>query len=141
MRGFFLTAAAAGLLVAGAASAQTAPVTPQQVDVPLLQGMEFDDACGPKPEVVGRAICIRGPLASIATAAEAYISYYRGQGWQVVGGEANGVIFARRRVEAGCDGLEMAAFYDEARPVGPATAGWLAFAPIPGDVCPGAAAQ
>jgi hypothetical protein len=139
MRTWFLTAIGAGLLVAGAASAQTQ--APDAVSLPLVAGMEFDDTCGPRPQYQGRAICVRGPLASISGAADAYIAHYASQGWQTVAGEANGVVLARRRAEGGCDGLELAAFYDESRPVGPATQAWLAFAPIPGDICPGAAAQ
>ncbi|HEV2081289.1 MAG TPA: hypothetical protein VGR32_02435 [Brevundimonas sp.] len=140
MRGFFLlTALGAGLLSSGAAAAQTAPAS--AVDLPLVTGMTFDDTCGPRPQYQGKAVCVRGNLASIEPVAGTYIGHFTGQGWQVVGGEANGVIFARPRAGGGCDGLEMAAYYDETRPVAPATEAWLAFAPIPGDVCAGAAAQ
>lgn len=139
MRYLFLTATAAGLLLAGSAAAQTAPGA--TVDLPLVAGMEFDDSCGPRPQYQGKAVCVRGNLASIEPAAGAYIGHFTGQGWQVVGGEANGVIFARKRADDGCDGLEMVAYYDESRPVAPATLAWLAFAPIPGNVCAGAAAQ
>jgi hypothetical protein len=136
MRAFLLAAMTVGALASGdRARAQEA------VSLPLVQGMEFDDTCGPHPELQGRAICVQGALASISTAADAYIAHYVAQGWEVVAGEANGVVLARRREGGGCDGLEMAAFYDQTRPVGPGTRGWLAFAPIPGDLCPGAAAQ
>jgi hypothetical protein len=142
MRGFcLLSALGAALLTAGAASAQTAPEAQGEVGLPLVAGMEFDDTCGPRPQYRGKAICVRGNLASIEPVAGTYIGHYQSQGWQVVGGEANGVIFARKRAGGGCDGLEMAAYYDESRPVAPGTPAWLAFAPLPGDLCPGAAAQ
>jgi hypothetical protein len=139
MRALFLTALGAGLLVAGGAAAQSTAAP--EVDLPLVAGMEVDDTCGPRPQYQGKAVCVRGNLAAIEPVAGTYIGHFTGQGWQVVGGEANGVIFARARAGGGCDGLEMVAFYDESRPVAPATQAWLAFAPIPGDVCPGAAAQ
>ena len=137
MKTWLLAAMALGAVVASGDRARAQ----EAVSLPLVQGMEFDDSCGPRPQFQGRAICVQGPLASISTAADAYIAHYVSQGWEVVAGEANGVVLARRRAAGGCDGLEMAAFYDETRPVGPGTSGWLAFAPIPGDLCPGAAAQ
>lgn len=142
MRGLFLLPAlGAALLVAGAASAQSTAGAQGEVGLPLVAGTEFDDTCGPRPQYQGKAICVRGNLASIEPVADAYIGHFTGQGWQVVSGEANGVIFARKRADGGCDGLELAAYYDESRPIAPATPAWLAFAPLPGDLCPGAAAQ
>ncbi|MBX9575493.1 MAG: hypothetical protein K2X07_07640 [Caulobacteraceae bacterium] len=138
MRLVFIVGLGAIALSAGHAAAQDAA---PEVALPLVEGMTFDDTCGPRPQYQGKAVCVTGPLASIAPVAETYIGHFSGQGWQVVSGQDNGVIFARRRSTGGCDGLEMAAFYDESRPVAPATAGWIAFAPIPGDVCPAAAAQ
>lgn len=138
MRALFTAVVGVVLLAAGAAAAQQPA---EEVGLPLAEGMEFDQTCGPRPQYQGRARCVRGPLAVISPAAEAYIAHFQGQGWQVVGGEENAVIFARRRADGRCDGLEMAAFYDQTRPVGPATQGWLGFAPIPGDVCAGSAAQ
>jgi hypothetical protein len=123
---------AMALLGAGAASAQTPT---EEVSLPLIEGVQFDDTCGPKPEFQGRATCVRGSLASIGPTAEAYIGHFERQGWSVVGGSANSVIFARRRADGACDGLEMAAFYDETRQPSPGADGWLAFAPIPGNVC------
>lgn len=138
MRTVFVAAFAAACLSAGAAAAQDAAA---EVGLPLVEGMAFDDTCGPRPQYQGKAMCVRGALASIGPVAETYIGHFKGQGWQVVDGRENGVIFARRRLEGGCDGLELAAYYDENRPVGPATQAWIAFAPLPGDVCPVAAAQ
>jgi hypothetical protein len=138
MRALLFSALAAGLVAAGGAAAQT----PQaEVALPLVEGMEFDDGCGPRPQFQGRAICVRGALASIGPAAEAYIAHYASQGWEVVAGEDNGVVLARRRPDGACDGLEIAAFYDESRPVAPATQAWIAFAPLPGNLCAGTAAQ
>jgi hypothetical protein len=133
MRTVFIAALAAAGLSAGAAAAQD---TSLEVGLPLVEGMEFDDTCGPRPDFQARAVCVRGALASIGPVAETYIGHFTTQGWQVVSGHNNSVIFARRRSAGGCDGLEMAAFYDESRPVAPSTSGWIAFAPIPGDICP-----
>lgn len=36
-----------------------------------------------------------------------------------------------------CDGMQMVAFYDTARPSAPETPGYLGFATIPGNVCAG----
>lgn len=138
MRSVFIAAFGAACLAAGCASAQDAA---PEVALPLVEGMSFDDTCGPRPQYQGKAVCVTGSLASIGPVAETYIGHFTGQGWQVVSGQDNGLIFARRRASGGCDGLEMAAYYDESRPVAPATAGWLAFAPMPGDLCPAAPAQ
>ena len=48
-------------------------------------------------------------------------------GWQLAGG--HGSIDSARAI------AEMAAFYDETRQPSPGAGGWLAFAPIPGNVC------
>jgi hypothetical protein len=141
MRSIFIAALGAACLAAGTAAAQQAGAPTQEVGLPLVEGMTFDDACGPRPEYQGKAKCVRGALAAIEPVAVTYINHFTSQGWEVVSGHANGVVFARRRPDGGCDGLEMAAFYDESRPVAPATQAWLAFAPLPGDLCAGAAAQ
>lgn len=141
MRSIFVAAFGAACLAGGAASAQDSAAPDQEVGLPLVEGMTFDDTCGPRPQYQNTAVCVRGALAAIEPVAATYVSHFTGQGWEVVSGHANGVIFARRRADGGCDGLEMAAFYDETRPVAPATQAWLAFAPLPGDLCAGAAAQ
>lgn len=146
MRAIYLAALAAGLTMAGAgaaaAQAQPTPAPGGEVGLPLVAGAEFDESCGPRPQYQSRAICVRASLAAMEPVAATYVSHFQTLGWQVVGGEENGVVFARRRPDGGgCDGLEMVAFYDETRPIAPASQAWLAFAPIPGDVCAGAAAQ
>jgi hypothetical protein len=133
MQTLIVAAALVGALGwAGTAAAQTPPA---EVALPLIGGAQFDDTCGPKPEFQGRATCVRAALASIGPVAEAYIGHFEGQGWTVVGGGNNSVIFARRRSDGACDGLEMGAFYDETRQAAPGADGWLAVAPIPGNVC------
>lgn len=141
MRAIFLSVLAAAALTAGGAWAQDGAASSAEVGLPLVEGMDYDETCGPRPQYQGKAICVRGALAAMQPVAGTYVGHFQTQGWQVVGGEENGVIFARRRTDGGCDGLEMVAYYDESRAVGPATQAWLAFAPIPGDVCAGAAAQ
>jgi len=141
MRSIFVAAFGAACLAASAASAQEAGASAQEVGLPLVEGMTFDDTCGPRPQYADKAVCVRGALAAMEPVAATYVSHFTSQGWEVVSGHNNGVVFARRRADGGCDGLEMAAFYDETRPVAPATQAWLAFAPLPGDVCAGTAAQ
>ena len=133
-----ILAAAAALLTAPAmaqdatlAPAPAAP-TPDQL---VLPGATLAADCGNLYGLAGRAFCVSAPLASIGTLAEAYIADFQTKGWLPAGGDDNRVVFVRRRDGGGCDGLQMQAFYDTTRPTGPASVGYLGFAPIPGDVC------
>ena len=131
--------AAAAAVLAGPAWAQApapaavpaAPVT----DALVLPGATLAPDCGNLFSLAGRAFCVSAPLAGIGTLAEAYIADLRTKGWLAAGGEDNRVVFVRRRETGGCDGLQMQAFYDTARPAGPEATGYLGFGPIPGDIC------
>lgn len=134
-----LLAAASAVLFAGPVAAQSA--LPQ---TPILAGATPAPDCGNLYGLAGKAFCVSAPLAGIGGLADAYIADLEGRGWLPAGGDANRVVFVKRREGGGCDGLQMQAFYDTSRPAGPEATGYLGFGLIPGDVCaagePGAAA-
>lgn len=137
-----ITATAILVLSGGAALAQTpAPQTPEpsaqgapNIDIPVLGVAQPSPDCGNLP-LSGRASCVTAPLAAMSTLGDAYIAHLESQGWLVADGDDNRVIFAKRREGGGCDGLQMVAFYDTARPAGPEVPGYLGFAIIPGNIC------
>ena len=122
--------AAAAVLFSGPAMAQ-APLP----DVPILAGATSTPDCGNLAGLAGKAFCVSAPLAGISALADAYVAELEGQGWLAAGGDANRVVFVKRREGGGCDGLQMQAFYDTSRPAGPEATGYLGFGTIPGDVC------
>lgn len=132
--------AAAAVLIAAPATAQGA-----LPDVPLLAGATAAPDCGNLYGLAGKAFCISAPLAAVGSLADAYVAELESRGWLVAAGDANRVVFVKRRDGGGCDGLQMQAFYDTSRPAGPEATGYLGFGVIPGDVCaagqPGAAPQ
>ena len=134
-----LLAATAMTLLAGSALASQTPMTrpavPAPMDIPILANAQVSPDCGNLYQMAGRAYCLTAPLAGIATLADTYSEYFRGQGWLAAAGEENRVVFVKRRDGGGCDGLQMVAFYDTSRPAGPEAAGYLGFATIPGNVC------
>ncbi len=148
-----ISAAAALSLLVGAALAQTplaqTPLAETQqaqgapaTDTPVLEGGQASPDCGDLHGLNGKAFCVTAPLAGIGALAETYISTLETQGWLAASGESNRVVFVKRRPEGGCDGMQMVAFYDTARPATPEAAGYLGFATIPGNLCTdGASAQ
>jgi len=138
IRTILLAATAMTLLVAPAVASQTPttqPAVPAPMDIPILANAQVSPDCGNLYQMAGRAYCLTAPLAGIATLADTYSEYFRGQGWLAAAGEENRVVFVKRRDGGGCDGLQMVAFYDTSRPAGPEAAGYLGFATIPGNVC------
>jgi hypothetical protein len=134
-------------LLAAAAAVIAAPAGAQGAlpDVPLLAGATPAPDCGNLYGLAGKAFCVSAPLAGIGALADAYVAELEARGWLVAAGDANRVVFVKRRDGGGCDGLQMQAFYDTSRPTGPEATGYLGFGVIPGDVCaagqPGAAPQ
>ncbi|MDI6624570.1 MAG: hypothetical protein QME55_07555 [Brevundimonas sp.] len=132
--------AAAAVAIAGPAPAQTS--TPETL---ILPGATPAPDCGNLYGMAGKAFCVSAPLPGISALADAYVAELEAQGWLAAGGDANRVVFVRRREGGGCDGLQMQAFYDTSRPAGPEAVGYLGFGVIPGDLCasgqPGAAAS
>lgn len=129
--------AAAAALTAAPAWAQEPPAPTAAIspDAMVLPGATLAPDCGNLYNLAGRAFCVSAPLAGISGLAEAYIADLQTKGWIPAGGDANRVVFVRRRDAGGCDGLQMQAFYDTAGPASPASLGYLGFGPIPGDVC------
>src|SRR5690606_1211850 len=102
-------------------------------DVPLLAGATPAPDCGNLYGLAGKAFCVSAPLAGIGALADAYVAELEARGWLVAAGDANRVVFVKRRDGGGCDGLQMQAFYDTSRPTGPEATGYLGFGVIPGD--------
>jgi hypothetical protein len=130
-----LTLAAAAVLFASPALAQTAaPAAPQlNVEIPELERVTADPTCGGKTALVEqRVFCVTTTQAGIGAVVDAYSAAFSTQGWLPAGGSENLIIYVKRKPEGGCDGFQMLAFADDTRVAAPA---WLAFAPIPGDVC------
>ena len=121
----------AGTAVAQPSHPQGAPAT----DMPVLGVAQSSPDCGNLHGLNGQAFCVMAPLVGIGDLAETYISTLESQGWLVASGESNRVVFIKRRPEGGCDGMQMIAFYDTARPPAPEAKGYLGFAIIPGDIC------
>ena len=136
-----LIAACALVLSSGTAFAQTPAPSPTSQpqgapasDIPILGVAQASPDCGNLP-LSGRAFCVTAPLAAMSALGDSYVAHLTGQGWLPADGDDNRVIFAKRREGGGCDGLQMVAFYDTARPVGPDVPGYLGFATISGNIC------
>ena len=84
--------AAAAAVIAGPALAQT-PM-PESL---ILPGATAAPDCGNLYGLAGKAFCVSAPLAAIGTLADAYVAELEGQGWLPAGGDANRVVFVRRR--------------------------------------------
>ena len=108
-------------LLAAAAVLFTSPAMAQAPlpDVPILAGATSTPDCGNLYGLAGKAFCVSAPLAGISALADAYVAELEGQGWLAAGGDANRVVFVKRREGGGCDGLQMQAFYDTSRLVSP----------------------
>jgi hypothetical protein len=133
-----LILAAAAVLFAGPALAQTAaPAAPQlNVQIPELERVTADPTCGGKAALVEQGVfCVTTTQAGIGAVVDAYSAAFSTQGWLPAGGSENLIIYVKRKPEGGCDGFQMLAFADDTRVAAPAAPAWLAFASIPGDVC------
>ncbi|NBB52395.1 hypothetical protein GVN24_29350 [Rhizobium sp. CRIBSB] len=126
-------------LSAGSAMAQGQTSAPAQggpaTGVPVLEGAQAAPDCGALSVPASQAFCVTAPLASMQSVGDAYIARFQSEGWEIVVGEANYLIFARRRTQAQCEGLQMIAFYDTALPDTPTTPGFLGFGTIPSIPC------
>ena len=133
MKTIFIAALAA--LSAGSALAQEAVQGGPATNVPLLQGAAAAPDCGGLSVTPDRAYCVTAPLVNMQTVGEAYIALFQAEGWQPVAGDANYVIFARRKADGQCEGLQMLAFYDTAAPNSPTAPGYLGFGAVPTMPC------
>lgn len=132
-----LVLTAVGVLLATPVLAQTAPAAPpaQTVELPEVQGATTDPTCGGRAELARIAFCISSTQAGMQSVADAYSAEFATQGWLVGAGDANLVVFVRRKPAGGCEAFQMQAFADETRAPAPGAPAYLAFATIPGDVC------
>lgn len=111
---------------------------PAAADAPvesmILDGATAAPDCGGRAQLAAMAFCVTAPLGNIGALADAYIAHLGMQGWLTADGDDNRVVFVRRR-EGVCDGLQMMAFYNEDQPAEATAPGFLAFSPIPGNLC------
>lgn len=113
------------------------PMTTPPYDVTILNGAVLSPECGGLYGLQGRAFCVTAPLVQVGALADAYIADLQTKGWLVAAGEANRVVFVRRKADQTCEGLQMQAFYDTAAAATPTRAGFLGFGLVPGDICAG----
>jgi hypothetical protein len=121
-----------------AAAEPARPQGPAATGMPVLPPATAAADCGGLLRTP--AFCVTAQLDQIGALADAYSEHLEGLGWLAADGDDNRVIFVRRREAGGCDGLQMVAFYDEAKPAEATAPGFLGFAVIPGDVCTAAPA-
>jgi len=133
MKMIFIAVVAA--LAAGSAMAQESVQGGPATNVPVLEGAQAAPDCGALSVPADKAFCVTAPLASMQSVGEAYITLFQAEGWQIVMGDANYIVFARRRADDQCEGLQMLAFYDDTRPDSPTTPGYLGFGAIPSMPC------
>lgn len=129
---------AAPAQAAPAAQAPATPTGPQGqpwTEAPILNGATAAPDCGNLHNLAGRAFCVTAPLGRMETLAEAYVTTLQGMGWIAADGDANRVVFIKRTGDGVCDGVQMIAFYDTAKPAVPEASAWLGFATIPGNIC------
>jgi len=129
-----ISAAGAGWAQVGSGTPGSFPPGAPATDTPILGVAQPSPDCG-NLAISGRAFCVTAPLASIDALAGAYDAHFTSQGWIAADGAANRVVFVRRRDGGGCDGLQMVAFYDTAKPATADAPGYLGFATVPGNVC------
>jgi len=131
-----LILAAVAALCATPALAQTAPTpTPLNVEIPELERVTADPACGGRAALAQQAFCVTTTQAGIGAVVDAYSAAFAQQGWLAAGGDDNLIVYVKRKPDGGCDGFQMMAFADETRVAAPGAPAWLAFATIPGNVC------
>lgn len=151
MKSVLLAASAALALSVAAVQAQAAVQMPPPAGaqpapqggpagVGLLPGAELSPDCGALNNLTGRAWCVTAQLGQIGALADGYIADLASKGWLAAGGDENRVVFVKRRVAGGCDGMQMVAFYDTTKTAVAELPAYLGFATIPGDVCAAAAA-
>lgn len=129
-----LLVAALAALSAGSAMAQTQGAPAQggpATNVPVLAGAQAAPDCGALNVPADRAFCVTAPVTGLGAIGEAYIALFQAEGWQIAAGGENYVLFARRKDEAQCEGLQMLAFYDTSLPESPPPPGYLAFGAVP----------
>ncbi|WP_461344592.1 hypothetical protein [Brevundimonas sp. GN22] len=124
---------AVALLAAQAAPSAAGPVSVAPTDIAVKAPAVASPDCGGL--LKAPAFCVTARMDQLGGVAEAYIEDLKGQGWIPADGDDNRVIFVKRRDGGGCDGMQMVAFFDPAKPEAAEEPAYLGFALIPGDIC------
>lgn len=130
-----LILAAAAVMIAAPAFAQTATRLPLNVQLPEIASATTDPTCGGNVGLAQQATCLTTTQAAINAVVDGLSADFSRQGWIAAGGSDNRVVYVKRNEGGGCEGFQMLAFADETRVQAPGAPAWLAFATIPGDVC------
>ncbi len=130
MKSIFIAAALAALS-AGSALAQDAAQGGPATNVPVLPGTVAAPDCGSLNIPADRAFCVTAPVTELGAVGEAYIALFQAEGWEIALGGENYLLFARRKTDDQCEGLQMLAFYDTNLPETPPPPGYLGFGAVP----------
>jgi hypothetical protein len=136
MKTSILTAVVALLSTPVLAQTAPPPAPPAQtVELPEVPGATADPTCGGRAELARIAFCISSTQAGMQSVADAYSAEFAKQGWLVGAGDANLIVYVRRKPAGGCEAFQMQAFANDDRVPAPGAPAYLAFATIPGDIC------
>lgn len=116
-----------------AAPVAAGPVSTAPTDIDVKAPAVASPDCGGL--LKAPAFCITARMDQLGGVAETYIEDFKAKGWIPADGDDNRVIFIKRREGGGCDGMQMIAFFDTAKPQAAEEPAYLGFANIPGDVC------
>ena len=130
-----LISLAAMPVLAQTPAAPTSVPLGQIVELPDVQGATADPTCGGRAAMARIAFCTASTQAGMQAVADTYTADFARQGWLVGTGNANLIVYVRRKEAGGCEAFQMQAFSDGSRASGPDAPAYLAFAAIPGDVC------
>ena len=132
------------LMAAVALLTQTAPVAAPQpalaVDLPAVEGLAADPACGGRPPLATIATCFATTQAQVDTVVDAWNAAFAQQGWVAADGENNRILYIRRKDGGGCAAFQVLVFADEMQTMAPEAPAYFALATIPSDVCTAALA-
>ena len=124
---------ALALMAAQAAPSAAGPVSIAPTDIEVKAPAVASADCGGL--LSAPAFCVTARMDQLGGVADAYIEDFKGKGWIPADGDDNRVILIKRREGGGCDGMQMVAFFDTAKPQTAEAPAYLGFALIPGNVC------
>ena len=114
------------------ALAQTGPAAARAL--PLAEGVTEALDCG-GVALATPSVCLQTTFLNLQPAFDAYAEFLGQQGWVGVGAIENGLVLSRPREGGGCDGMQLVAFIATQQVPTASTPAYLAFSPIPGDIC------
>ena len=126
---------ALALLAAQAAPSAAGPVSIAPTDIEVKAPAVASPNCGGLLSTP--AFCVTARMDQLGDIADAYVEDLKAKGWIPADGDDNRVILIKRREGGGCDGMQMVAFYDTAKPQVAEEPAYLGFALIPGNICSG----